>query len=76
MNKTPEQISLDLGKRIYQFGVGPEQWFCGTVEDCDNCFGLRVDATERDVLDFARNQNTTVLIYENGKLIEKIEQLA
>ena len=64
-----EQLSLKVGERIYQFGEGEDEWFTGTVDQCDNCFGLRVGASEGDVFSFAKSHNTVVLVYQNGKLV-------
>lgn len=77
--KTYEEISLKNPNRmIYVFHSDgktgfDDDWFCGTVSDCDNCFGLRIDANEADVISFASSQKATVSKYLNGILIEKIE---
>lgn len=67
---TGEQLSFLTSERIYQFDKSA--WFIGTKEQCDNCFGLSVNITEFDVLSFAKEQNSIVFIYENGKLIDTI----
>lgn len=67
---TGEQYSLSTGERIYQFDESA--WFFGTMEQCDNCFGLSADVNENDVLSFAKEQKAVVFIYEGGKLINTI----
>lgn len=59
--------------RIYQFISDGQIWFEGTIEMCDNNFGLRQNATEEDVLSFAENQQVKVNIIEDGKIIETID---
>ena len=67
---TGEELSLSLNDTIYQFN--DDAWFIGTKEDCDNCFGLRVGVTEKDVLDFAKYHNSIVYIFKAGKLTNTI----
>jgi hypothetical protein len=56
--------------KIYQFLNDGEEWFYGTIEQCDNCFGLRINATEDDVLDFAKSQKSLVNVLENGNIVK------